>query len=174
MGEDIGDEPKDARVYNLNPLKDRNFQFVFDTTSRIQSVRVKFLRFTRFVGTKARIILEDDPSDNRYAIYDLMDRTFVGPGSVQTGGGDRISLNHVHVTQVKLAVEFVPDGKAKPKRRTVAIAHPNSCDLGDDEYDAEVRKMLVASGLEPIERHSAGSLRSLGLEVKALRCRRRP
>ena len=39
-------DPTDERVYDLNPLRERGFQFVYDAASGIQSVAVKRLRLS--------------------------------------------------------------------------------------------------------------------------------
>jgi hypothetical protein len=39
-------DPEDVRVYDLNPLRERGFQFVYETASGIQGVTVKKLRLS--------------------------------------------------------------------------------------------------------------------------------
>ena len=67
-------DPKDGRIYDLNPLRERNFQFVFDVGSGIQSVAVKKLRLSSRIKKGDRITVEADASGNPHAIYDLLDQ----------------------------------------------------------------------------------------------------
>ena len=130
----------DNRVYDLNPLLEKTFQFVYDPASGIQSVALKKLRLSSKVVRGDRITLEADASARREAIYDLMD---------QLGAGLR--LRTYNVTQVELAALVATKPGEKPKSVTVRITHPNSCSLKYDDVDMGLREMLVASGIEPKE-----------------------
>lgn len=131
-------DPTDERIYDLNPLLERTFQFVYDPASGIQSVAVKKLRLSSKVVKGDRITLEADSAARPQAVYDLLD---------QMG----LRLRTHNVTQVELAalVAVRPDEKAKSV--TVRITHPNSCSLKYDDVDMRLREMLVASGIEPRE-----------------------
>ena len=133
-------DPKDGRIYDLNPLRDRNFQFVFDVGSGIQGVAVKKLRLSSKVKKGDRITLEADTSGNPYAIYDLLDKIGKSP-----------LLYLYNVTQVELAAKVMVDTDKPPKSVTIRITHPNSCSLKYDELDLKLRDMLEASGIEPKE-----------------------
>ena len=67
-------DEKDDRIYVLNPLKSKSFQFNFDRASGIEDVLVKKLRFSNKFIKNEKIILEADPADNRHAVYDLLDK----------------------------------------------------------------------------------------------------
>jgi hypothetical protein len=69
----LGPDEKDERVYDLNPIRSRHFQFVYSPDSGIAEVVVKKLRLTVY-GKKERIILEADPIYNKYAVFDLLDK----------------------------------------------------------------------------------------------------
>jgi hypothetical protein len=131
-------DPSDDRIYDLNPLLERTFQFVYDPASGIQSVAVKKLRLSSKVVKTDRITLEADAAARPQAIYDLLDQV-------------RLRLRTYNVTQVELAalVTMKPDEKAKSV--TVRITHPNSCSLKYDDVDLNLREMLVVSGIEPRE-----------------------
>ena len=133
-------DPEDERVYDLNPLRERGFQFVYDPASGIESVAVKKLRLSSKVVKGERITLEADAAARREAIYDLLDEV-----------GKSVRLRAYNVTQVELAalVAMKPDEKAKAV--TVRITHPNSCSLKYDDVDLKLRAMLVDSGIEPRE-----------------------
>jgi hypothetical protein len=133
-------DPKDGRIYNLNPLRERNFQFIFDVGSSIQSVAVKKLRLSSRGKKGDRITVEADASGNPHAIYDLLDKI-----------GKSLPLYLYNVTQAELVASVMVDANKPPKSVTIRITHPNSCSLKYDELDLKLRDMLEASGIEPKE-----------------------
>ena len=133
-------DPKDARVYDLNTLKQRGFEFVYAPASGIESVVVKKLRLSSRVTQGERIALEADTSNNPQAVYALLDR-------IQAG----LPLAQYSVTQVDLAVRVVAEADRPPKTVNIRLTHPNSCSLKYDVLDLKLRDMLSASGIEPCE-----------------------
>jgi len=133
-------DPEDEQVYDLNPLRERAFQFVYDAASGIESVAVKKLRLSSKVVKGDRITLEADAAAQREAIYDLLDQVSA-----------RLRLLTWNVTQVELAAIVATRPNEKPKTVAVRITHPNSCSLKYDDVDLKLREMLVASGIEPRE-----------------------
>jgi len=109
-------DPKDGRVYDLNPLRQKSFDFVFDVGSGIRGVAVKKLRLSSKIKKGDRITLEADVSGNPNAIYDLLDKI-----------GKSMPLYLYNVTQVELAASLLVDGDKPPKSVTIRITHPNSC-----------------------------------------------
>ena len=133
-------DQKDGRIYDLNPLRRKSFEFVFDVASGIQSVAVKKLRLSSEVKKGDRITLEADAAANAEAIYDLLDKV---AGAVPL---------HLHnVSQVELVASVLMDANKPPKSVTIRITHPNSCSLKYDEVDLKLRDMLADSGIEPKE-----------------------
>jgi hypothetical protein len=137
---DLPPDPTDKRVYDLNPLRERSFQFSHEPGTGIQSVAVKKLRLSTKVKKGDRITLEADASAKRDAIYDLLEKV-----------GKSVPLQVYNVTQVELAASVVVDANKPPKAVTVRITYPNSCSLKYDDVDLLLREMLVASGIEPRE-----------------------
>lgn len=133
-------DPDDTRIYDLNPLLERRFQFVYDPGSGIQRVAVKKLRLSSRIKKGDRITLEADASDNPDAIYTLLDQV-----------GRSIPLRLWNVTQAELAASVIAGPNNFPKSVTIRITHPNSCSLKYDDLDLKLREMLVASGIEPRE-----------------------
>ena len=131
-------DSKDGRIYDLNPLRQRSFHFVYDVGSGIQDVAIKKLRLSSRVEKGDRITLEADVSGNREAIYNLLDKVSV-------------SLPLYNVSQVELAASVMVAADKPLKSVTIRITHPNSCSLKYDELDTKLREMLVASGIEPRE-----------------------
>ena len=131
-------DPKDERVYDLNPLLQKGFDFVFDVGTGIQDVPVKKLQLSSKVKKGDRITLEADAIRNPDAVYELLDKI-----------GKCLPLHLYNVTQVELAVSVTVDADKPPKTVTIRIAHPNSCSLKYDELGLKLRDMLNASGIEP-------------------------
>ena len=132
--------PKDKRVYDLNPLRQRDFNFVYDLGSGIERVAVKKLRLSSRVKKGDRITLEADANQQPLAVYDLLERI-----------GQSAPIHLYNVTQVELAAKVARDNGKPAKSITIRITHPNSCSLKYDEIDLKLRDMLEASGLEPKE-----------------------
>lgn len=138
---------RDQRVYELNPLKDRGFAFQYTPASGILDVRVRQLRLTLVGGASKSITLEADPSDNRMAVYDLLDEVLntADPSSTR----NRIPLSMVNITRVGLRACFSVDGTHERSVRNFTVSFPNSCSLKHEGKDLVLRKMLIDSGIEP-------------------------
>ncbi len=133
-------DPKDGRIYDLSPIRQKSFQFVPAVGSGIRDVMVKKLRLSSKVKKGDRITLEADPSTDPDSVYDLLDKI-----------GKSIPLHLYNINQVELTATVVVDANAPPKVVTIRITHPNSCSLKYDELDLKLRAMLNASGIEPKE-----------------------
>lgn len=133
-------DPRDGRVYDLNPLRQKGFDFTFDAGSGIQDVVVKKLRLSSKVKKGDRITLEADAKHNPDAVYELLAEI-----------GKSLPLHLYNVTQVELSASVTTDAGKPPKAVTIRITHPNSCSLKYDELDMKLRDMLHASGIEPKE-----------------------
>ncbi len=133
-------DPKDERVYDLNPLLQKGFNFSYDAGSGIERVTVKKLRLSSRVNRGDRITLEADSFDNPDAVYDLLDEIRAS-----------LRLSMYSVTQVELAASVVMDVDKPAKTVTIRITYPNSCSLRYDEIGLRLRAMLEASGIEPKE-----------------------
>jgi hypothetical protein len=133
-------DPEDESVYDLNPLRQRDFQFVYEPGSGIERVELRKLRLSARMKGGDRITLEADATRNAHAINDLLDRV-----------GRSVPLNLYDVTQVELSATIKVVANKRPKRVTFHITHPNSCSLKYDDLDLRLREMLVASGIEPKE-----------------------
>lgn len=133
-------DPEDERVYDLNPLRQRDFQFVYEPSSGIERVAVRKLRLSSRIKHGDRITLEADSSKNAQAIYDLLDKLC-----------QSVSLNLYNVTQVELSATVKVAAEKPSKQVTFRITYPNSCSLKYDDLDLRLRGMLVDSGIEPKE-----------------------
>ena len=131
-------DPKDDRVYDLNPLRRRDFQFVYGADSGIQGVTVRKLRLSSRLRQGDRITLEADTGENRLAVYDLLDQM-----------GQSMPLEHWNVTQAEIAARVVMTSDKPAKTETFRVSWPNSCSLKYDDVGLKLRAMLQASGIEP-------------------------
>ena len=98
-------DPRDERVYDLNPLAQRGFQFVYDPGSGIERVAVKKLRLSSRLRSGDRITLEADTSKSGHAIHDLLDRL-----------GQSALVRLYNVSQVELSVTIQDALGKRPKR----------------------------------------------------------
>lgn len=138
--DELPPDPKDERVYDLNPLCQKSFSFSYAVGSGIKQVAVKKLRLSSRVNKGERITLEVDTTQDPDAVYVLLDKI-----------GKAVSLHLYNITQVELAASVVVDPDKPAKAVTIRITHPNSCSLKYDELDLKLRDMLEASGIEPKE-----------------------
>ena len=131
-------DPKDGRIYDLNPLRHKSFDFTYAVDSSIEHVVVKKLRLSSKVHRGDRITLEGNANQDSGAVYALLDEI-----------GRSVPLHLYNVTQVEISASIVVDRNKPPKTVTIRITHPNSCSLKYDETDLKLREMLHASGIEP-------------------------
>ena len=125
-------DPKDERVYDLNPLRQQGFEFVYNGGSGIQDVVVKKLRLSSRVTKGDRITLEANAADNPKAVYTLL--------------AQAVPLHLYHVTQVELVASVITDASKPPKRVTIRITHPNSCSLKYDDLDLSLATCCTPPG----------------------------
>ena len=138
--DELPPDPKDPRIYDLNPLLQKSFDFTYAVGSGIESVRVKKLRLSSRVKKGDRVTLEADASQAPDAVYTMLDQI-----------SKSLPLNLYNITQVELTVSMAAE-PGKPARQVpVRITHPNSCSLKYDELDLKLRAMLETSGIEPKE-----------------------
>ena len=131
-------DPTDDRVYDLNPLRDPGFEFVYDSASGIQDVVVTELRLASRVMAGDRLTLEADAVGRPMAVYDLLARL-----------GAAASLSLYDVTQVELSASVIAAAGQPPQRVAIRLTRPNACSLPYDDLGLTLRAMLSASGIEP-------------------------
>ena len=131
-------DPTDDRVYDLDPLRDPGFEFVYESASGIQDVVVTQLRLASRAMAGDRLTLEADAVGRPTAVYDLLARL-----------AGAMPLHLYYVTQVELSASVITDPGRPPRRVAIRLAHPNACSLPYDELGLTLRAMLSASGIEP-------------------------
>ena len=136
--DELPPDPKDDRVYDLDPLKSKGFEFSYSPASGIERIVVRKVRLSSRGRKGDKITVEADPAQEPKAVYDLIDSI-----------GKALPLGLYNVTMVDLAVTLAGIGGKPAKTHPVRIAHPNSCSLKYDELDLKLRDMLEASGIEP-------------------------
>jgi hypothetical protein len=136
--EELPPEPKDQRGYDLNQLRRRDFQFVYTADSGITSVAIRRLRLSSTIQEGDRILVEADTSENRWALYDLLDEV-----------GRSLPLSQWNVTWAEISAKVLGVADPRPKTHTFHVSWPNSCSLKYDDVGLTLRAMLQASGIEP-------------------------
>lgn len=136
-------DPKDTRVYDLDPLLQKSFDFTYMPASGIESVIIKKLRLSSRIKKGDRITLEANTEEDPDAVYSLFEQVKAS-----------LPMNMYSVTQVELSASVVIDAEKPAKKVTFRITYPNSCTLKYDETDLKLRDMLEASGIEPKEPES--------------------
>ena len=131
-------DPADDRVYDLNPLRDPGFEFVYDSASGIQDVAVTQLRLASRVMAGDRLTIEADGVGRPMAVYDLLTRL-----------GAAAALSLYDVTQVELSASVITTAGRPPQRVAIRLTRPNACSLPYDDLGLTLRAMLAASGIEP-------------------------
>ncbi|MDX2476743.1 MAG: hypothetical protein QNL05_05205 [Gammaproteobacteria bacterium] len=135
--DELPPDPKDERVYNLNPLLNKDFNFSYTPGSGIENVAVKKIRFSSRIKKGDRITLEANASQNQNAIYELLNQV-----------EEVLPLWMYNITQIELLASITVDNDKPPKQITIRVTHPNSCSLKYDELGLKLRDMLEASGIE--------------------------
>lgn len=138
LQENLGDDEKDERIYDLERLRSRSFEFQIPPELGIESVSVKKMRLN-VSGTKERITLESDPTVNAYAIWDLLEKL--------TKNSPHL---HYKIGQVGLKVKFRQSPSSKrANTRSFDVTWPNACSIKQEGRDLKIRQMLALSGIEP-------------------------
>lgn len=136
--DELPPDPKDPRIYDLNPLVQKSFDFNYAVGDGIESVRVKKLRLSSRVKKGERVTLEADSSQSPDAVHLMLDQI-----------GKSMPLHLYNITQVELIVSMAAEPGSPARQVPIRITHPNSCSLKYDELDLKLRDMLEASGIEP-------------------------
>ena len=136
----IPDE-KDERVYDLEPLKSRQFRFVYEPDWGIEKIVIKKLKLSIPGEKKEKIVLETAARYDKEAIFDLYDKAT-----------KEFPHRQILMIQVGIKVTFASSASYRGgNTRTFDVTWPNSCNLKYDGRDLLLRKMLVDSGIEPKE-----------------------
>jgi len=130
----LADGTIDKRVYDLDPLADPNFEFQFPPGSGISKAIVTKIRLTLKHSSRRRIVLEADTKQNSMAVYDLLKELDPPP---------------YYITQVSIKAVFEAEPGKHSGSKTFNVTYPNFCSLNHEGRDNIIRKMLVASGIEP-------------------------
>ena len=136
--EELPADPTDNRVYDLWPMRRKDFAFTWDPASGIERVAVNKLRLALTGRKNEKLTLEVDAKHNQHAIHDLLDKLApVLPASA------------FFITQVGMTASVKVSPTAPAKTVSFQVSHPNSCSLKYDEVGLKLRAMLEASGIEP-------------------------
>jgi hypothetical protein len=131
-------DPKDERIYDLDALRRRDFQFVYAPDSGIQSVVVRKLRLSSRLRAGDRILVEANTEEDALALYDVLREI-----------GRSVPLDQWNVTQAEISARISVASDRPPKATTFRVGWPNSCSLKFDDTGLKLRAMLQSTGIEP-------------------------
>ena len=137
--EGLPPEPKDTRVYDLNPLL-KGFTPQFDPGSGIEEVRVTKLRLSSCLKQGDRINLEANSEGNSDAVYELLKKVAKG-----------IPMSHFNVIRVDFHTSVIVDLDKPAIPVNFHVTHPYSSNLKYDKTGRLLREMLEKSGIESKE-----------------------
>ncbi len=136
--EELEPVKNDSRVYDLNPLLNADFNFVYAPNSGIEDIRISTLRLSSKIKKGDRITLEGDSKNNAQAVYQLLNN--LSPA---------LSLHNYYLTRVEMVASVLIAAGKPAKNIRFAITYPNSCSLKYEAEDLLLRAMLEQSGVEP-------------------------
>lgn len=136
--EELPADPADKRVYDLLPLRRREFGFTWPVGGGVEWAAVNRMRLALHHPRNAKLTVEADPRHNPKAVYDLLDKL-----SPSLPGSEYL------VTQVGITAQVKSDAGTAAKTMSFNITYPNSCSLKYDEIGLKLRAMLETSGIEP-------------------------
>ena len=116
---ELGDPPADSIVYELNALRNREFQFALEPEDGVSEVRVKRLRL-KVMGSDHRITLEAPARRDPKEVYGLLERVLKGL---------EVSDDVLKVAGVGLQLVFPGTGTRRESTMMFDVSYPNSCSL---------------------------------------------
>ena len=138
LGVDLPEVAKKKETYDLSAALDRNFNPVIVTGSGIKSMRVSSMRFFIRSGKNEEVVLKAKSNHDPKAVYDLFDRLTAN-----------LSKDLIEVNQIGFEVEFEPnESRREKKRKNFTVTLPNTCALGLEGQEGEIRKVLLDSGIQ--------------------------
>ncbi|OFV80882.1 MAG: hypothetical protein A2W26_13805 [Acidobacteria bacterium RBG_16_64_8] len=143
LGIELGPDAGAEKAYRLNLLKEESFSFVFDPTSGLEGIEVKWVTLRDRDGGRQMILQVGGPA-GRGLIFAAQKYFATRPDDETT----RYPLDLMDVYRAKLQAVFRPLGKRRWGRSRTFTLSPNGCLLDHEGPDGVIREALVASGLE--------------------------
>ena len=128
---DVDDDEPIRATYQLEHLLDPKFAFSTEDDDRIAVVRLRRMRLVPMMGAPAieyvepKFLEDASHADVVSAINALL-------------GAYELNRSLVNVTQVSIQLQFLGDGRRKPKTMTFNVSCPTSCDLKSKPDDVRV------------------------------------
>lgn len=126
----------ERQPYELNGLRNPDFDFPTDPEDGIQEVRVKALRLSIVGPGFGRITFESDARRKRGDIYELMDKSL---------NHVRMATEAINVTRAVFDVIYATGGK--PKTDSFYISYPDTCSLKDTPEHLKLQEYLRRWGI---------------------------
>ncbi len=126
--------PDDTRVYqyNLDLLKDPDFEFPTNPEDGIDTVEVLSMRINPRNNARQRIFIEQDPT-SKETLYTWIRRAL---------NEKNVGMDRVTVSQVKMRVTWHPVNGSRPKTLTFTLTSPDSATLDDSPLHQSVKGYL--------------------------------
>lgn len=124
----------ESKIYNLEALVERDFNFVIAEDSEIHSVKILQARATCKLNPKEKITVSSCPDKNINAVHDRL---------------AKINLEGFYISQVVLKAVFKPSKEKELRFKQFSITGPDKCNLTMFGEDLLIRDVLKASGIEP-------------------------
>jgi hypothetical protein len=132
----------DRYVYELNQVRNRDFQLDVGSSLTVTDIRIKKFRFGILGKSGETFTVEVDPDRDRCAAHDRMEKI----AAAIVGSAQGLAL--VNIIQVGFKAYFRPDGSRGRNTKSFDIGHPHSCSLGHEGRDVILREILLKSALE--------------------------
>jgi hypothetical protein len=124
------------KLYELDVLLDKDFQFKYPSDAPIEKVCVSKLRLARSSGFNERYILENPAWKENPELMSQMLETF----------DNKYNLNNFTVTRAEIKV-VVTEADGTECTETIQVTPPNRCTLQHNQKDDVLRQMLFMSGI---------------------------
>jgi hypothetical protein len=124
----------ETKVYNLEALVEKDFNFIIDEDSDIHLVQILQATASCKLNPKEKIKVISCPDKNVNAVHERL---------------AKLNLEDVYISQVVLKAVFKPSKGKKLRQKQFSITTPDKCNLSMFGEDLLIRNVLRASGIEP-------------------------
>lgn len=142
--DELGNDDKDSRIYDMKPLINPEFQFKWKPEWGFEEVQLIKLRLTKRFSNQ-RVVFEAGRKNGSGAVYELLDSW----RKIET-------LNNYFVTQAEIRVRYQANVN-RLRAYSFTVTWPNYCSLKPDRLGKHLQEMLALSGIELKEPENNGT-----------------
>ena len=143
--EELGDDDKDSRIYDMRSLTSPDFQFKWEPEWCFEDVQLIKLRLTKCFSNQ-RVVFEAGRRNGSEAVYGLLDSWRKAE-----------LLDNYFVTQAEIRVRYQTNAN-RSRSYSFTVTWPNYCSLKPDTLGKHLQEMLALSGIELKEPENNGTL----------------